>query len=125
MAKTLLEVAGIAAATTVPSTTGADVGGKPTAMQLPPGTGRLDLTVRADYGAGATAGLTVDVFTSTDGVNWDTLPFATHGPTLSAGAAVQETFQDDYTGIGWVAATARNTDASVATGAVSVALDGV
>lgn len=51
------------------------------------------LTIKCDYHALATLGMTVELLTSHDGVNYDTEPWASSGldPTLDVGSTVQKT----------------------------------
>jgi len=55
----------------------------------------LSFTVRCTFGASGDDNLTVNVYYSPDGRNWDTIPYATGTVTLSAGNTVQRTFLID------------------------------
>jgi len=58
---------------------------------------KLALSIACTFHASATAGITVEILTSYDGVNWDTEAWASSGlaPALSAGNAVQKTSNID------------------------------
>jgi len=125
MARVLLRVQSIAASTAVPSTVGAAVGGASTTQQIPLTTEKVAVTAYVEYGVSATAGVDVKVYASADGVAWDTVPYQTISPALTAGQPVQQTAQVDCQGIAFIAVTANNKDAVVATRAIVVSISGL
>jgi len=52
---------------------------------------KATLTVKITYGDTATDGITVNLYTSPDGTNFDTVAYFTFDPNFSAGATVQQT----------------------------------
>lgn len=73
----------------------------------------LAITASAAFDAAATAGITVNVYTSVDGQAWDTVPFTSFQLAVSAGVTVQKTMSVDPAAR-YLAVTVKNDDTGVA-----------
>lgn len=70
----------------------------------------LTVTGQVTFNASATLGAIVNVFTSPDGKNWDTIAYATVPLTLSAGNKVQRTVLIDLPEQGYIRFQLQNLD---------------
>ena len=96
--------------------------GAGTVLTLGKYTKAIALTASVTYGAAITAAPTVNVYTSPDGVAWDTDPFASFSPSYAINSTKQKTVLLDF-GTGAVAKIAVqvvNNDGANALGAVKV-----
>ena len=72
------------------------------------------VTVGVTFGAQATGDARVDVYTSPNGVDWDTIVYTSFDLAVSAGEYIQRTVNIDPPEHGWISIRIVNEDASVA-----------
>lgn len=78
------------------------------------------VSCRVTYNAAATGAVRVRLFFSPDGQNYDTVPYTTFDPDLTAGATVQESASIDAPEKGFLKLTVQNLDAVYAASGISV-----
>jgi len=61
-------------------------------LTIPPGKTGMAITINVTYNSSATAGATIQIFYSQDGVNFDTVTSEVDNLSFTAGATVQQTF---------------------------------
>lgn len=78
------------------------------------------VTCRVTYHASATDAVRVRLFFSPDAQNYDTVPYTSFDPDLTAGATVQESASIDAPEKGFLKITVQNLDAAYAAASISV-----
>lgn len=81
---------------------------------------KISITVSIAYGAAITAAPTINLFTSPDGVAWDTDAYASFSPPFATNSTKQKTVNIDPGAAKFIGIQVQNNDGTNALGAVKV-----